>query len=109
MAALNEELNIKRHHLIAECAQQRLQIAVCVKQMQKPLTFVNTTFDIILLAKRHPWLLLGVLLFLKRRHHKGSKPSVINRFLGAAIKIKLLSSWIMKAKAFIQNASSFDS
>lgn len=108
MAALNEALNIKRQHLIAECAQQRREIAVYVKQMQKPLSVVNTALDVVLVAKKHPWLLLGVLLFLKQRHHKGAKQSLIKHFLSTLIKIKLFSSWLSKAKAFIQNASSFD-
>lgn len=108
MTALNEELNIKRHHLIAECEQQRQKIALYVNQMQQPLSNVNKALDVVLVIKKHPWILLGVLFFMKKLRRKGSKQFLIPRIFSTLIKIKLFSSWLSKLKTFIQNASSFD-
>ncbi len=101
MPVLDDALKLKRHHLITQCALQRLQVAVLVSQLEKPLSLANTAFDAMLIAKKHPWLLFFTVLIFKRLHQKNTKHALIVRCIKTLVKVKLFASWVLRVKALI--------
>lgn len=107
MPILNATHCLKRDYLIAKCAQQRQQTALCVTQMQGAFNVLDTACNALHLIKKHPWLILTTLLLLKQLHAKRMHLSLIKSIAKIIVNIRLISAMFAKVKHLIKHAGFF--
>lgn len=93
MNVLPEAFIRQRQRVIDDCAQQRVAIGDCVKQLSQPLSYVDIVLNTFMQVKRHPWLVLAGVIVFKQLPHQCLKHANLKKLFGLIANVKLLCSW----------------
>lgn len=96
MKVLPEAFIRQRQGLIDDCAQQRLAVGDCVKQISQPFRYADIVLNTFMQIKQHPWLVLAAVVMFKQLRHQWLKHAFIKKLLGLVANFKLLRGWFTK-------------